>query len=194
MKLASLCGRSAAVAGTSRPHAIRRLPLRLPRRLRRRTAAHLPRHLRCGTPAAAPARAAAKSGDAMEGLAAVYSDKLAGRKTASGQVFSQIEADCRASVAAVRHHGQGDEHQERQDRRSDVNDRGPKQAGRVIDLSSAAAAKIGIGKTAWRRSSSRSSARRRRRSERAAQCAQAPRAQSPSRCQIVVVSAAWFSV
>ncbi len=25
----------------------------------------------------------------MEGLAAVYSDKLAGRKTASGEVFSQ---------------------------------------------------------------------------------------------------------
>ena len=39
--------------------------------------------------AAAPAPAAAPKTDAMEGLAAVYSDKLAGRQTASGQVFSQ---------------------------------------------------------------------------------------------------------
>src|SRR5262245_2381582 len=36
----------------------------------------------------APA-AAARASDNMEGLAAVYSDKLAGRKTASGEVFSQ---------------------------------------------------------------------------------------------------------
>src|SRR5512141_2289448 len=36
-----------------------------------------------------PPATAAKSADAMEGLAAVYSDKLNGRKTASGQVFRQ---------------------------------------------------------------------------------------------------------
>ena len=39
-------------------------------------------------PAAAPP---AKSADAMDGLAAVYSDKLNGRKTASGQVFHQSD-------------------------------------------------------------------------------------------------------
>src|SRR5450755_1878864 len=41
--------------------------------------------------AASPPAAAPKSADAMEGLAAVYSDKLNGRKTASGQAFRQSE-------------------------------------------------------------------------------------------------------
>ena len=40
-------------------------------------------------PAASPAAAPAKASDGMEGLAAVYSDRLAGRKTASGEAFSQ---------------------------------------------------------------------------------------------------------
>ena len=50
------------------------------------SAAQAPAPVAPAAPAAAPA---VKSGDAMEGLAAVYSDKLNGRKTASGQVFSQ---------------------------------------------------------------------------------------------------------
>ena len=41
------------------------------------------------SPAATPVPGSAKSSDSMEGLAAVYSDKLAGRKTASGEVFNQ---------------------------------------------------------------------------------------------------------
>ena len=82
----------------------------------------------------------------MSGLAAVYSDKLAGHKTASGEVFSQekltaahpsLPFGTKVSVTNTNN-----------DRTVEVriNDRGPKQAGRVVDLSSAAAAKIGLGK------------------------------------------------
>jgi rare lipoprotein A len=82
----------------------------------------------------------------MEGLAAVYSDKLNGRKTASGQVFRQSELTAahpslpfgtKVRVTNTRNNKSVDVH---------INDRGPTQAGRVIDLSSASAAKIGIRK------------------------------------------------
>ncbi len=97
-------------------------------------------------PAPAPAPTAAPAtADAMEGLAAVYSDKLNGRKTASGQVFSQnkltaahptLPFGTRVKVTNAKN-GKSVE--------VDINDRGPKQAGRVLDMSRAAAAKIGIG-------------------------------------------------
>jgi rare lipoprotein A len=82
----------------------------------------------------------------MEGLAAVYSDKLNGRKTASGQVFRQSELTAahpslpfgtKVRVTNTKNNKSVDVR---------INDRGPTQAGRVIDLSSASAAKIGIRK------------------------------------------------
>lgn len=91
--------------------------------------------------AAAPAAAGS---DAMEGLAAYYSNRLNGRRTASGQVFRQgaltaahqtlpfgtrvkvTNTDNGRSVVVV------------------INDRGPTQAGRVIDLSRAAAGKLAM--------------------------------------------------
>ena len=93
-----------------------------------------------------PASSSSNPSDNMSGLAAVYSDKLAGHKTASGEVFSQekltaahpsLPFGTKVSVTNTNN-----------DRTVEVriNDRGPKQAGRVIDLSSAAAAKIGLGK------------------------------------------------
>jgi peptidoglycan lytic transglycosylase len=97
-------------------------------------------------PAAAPAPAAAKSGDNMEGLAAVYSDKLAGRKTASGQVFSQSKLTAAHPSLAYGTKVKVTNTKNNKTVEVVINDRGPKQAGRVIDLSSAAAAKIGIGK------------------------------------------------
>jgi rare lipoprotein A len=101
-----------------------------------------------GTPAPAPAVAApaAKSGDAMEGLAAVYSDKLAGHKTASGQVFSQSAMT--AAHPSLPFGTKLKVTNTRNDKSVEVkvNDRGPMQAGRVIYLSRSAAAKIGIGK------------------------------------------------
>jgi len=97
--------------------------------------------------AALPPATAARSADAMEGLAAVYSDKLNGRKTASGQVFRQNELTAahpslpfgtKVRVTNTRNNKSVEVR---------INDRGPTQAGRVIDLSSAAATKVGIGKT-----------------------------------------------
>lgn len=97
----------------------------------------------------APAAAtAAKSADAMEGLAAVYSDKLNGRKTASGQTFRQSELT--AAHPSLPFGTKVKVTNTKNDKSVEVriNDRGPTQAGRVIDLSSAAATKIGIPKTA----------------------------------------------
>ena len=100
-------------------------------------------------PAAAPATTpAGKSADTMEGLAAVYSDKLNGHKTASGQVLRQT-----ALTAAHPSLPFGTEVKVTNTKNGKsvvvrINDRGPTQAGRVIDLTSAAAVKIGIGKKA----------------------------------------------
>jgi rare lipoprotein A len=99
-------------------------------------------------PAAAPAPAAVKSGDNMEGLAAVYSDKLAGRKTASGQVFSQSKLTAAHPSLAFGTRVKVTNTKNGKSVEVTVNDRGPTQAGRVIDLSSAAATKIGLGKKA----------------------------------------------
>lgn len=94
--------------------------------------------------APAPAVAAAAGSDAMEGLAAYYSNRLAGRKTASGQVFRQSQLTAAhptlpfGTKVKVTHAQNG---------RSVVvviNDRGPTQPGRVIDLSRAAAGKLGM--------------------------------------------------
>jgi len=100
------------------------------------------------TPApAAPAPApAAKSGDAMEGLAAVYSDKLSGRKTASGQVFTQGKLTAAHPSLAFGTKVKVTNTKNGKSVDVTINDRGPTQAGRVIDLSAAAAAKIGLGK------------------------------------------------
>ena len=98
-------------------------------------------------PAAGIPATAARPADAMEGLAAVYSDKLNGRKTASGQVFRQSELTAAhpslpfGTTVRVTNTKNSKSVEVR------INDRGPTQAGRVIDLSSAAAGKVGIGRT-----------------------------------------------
>lgn len=80
----------------------------------------------------------------MEGLAASYSDRFNGRKTASGQIFDQnaltgahrtLPFGTKVKVTNARNN------------RSVVvriNDRGPTQPARVIDLSRAAAAKLAM--------------------------------------------------
>ena len=97
-------------------------------------------------PAQAPASASAKASDSMEGLAAVYSDKLAGRKTASGEVFSQSKLTAAHPSLAFGTKVKVTNTKNNKTVEVQINDRGPTQAGRVVDLSSAAAAKIGIGK------------------------------------------------
>ncbi|HVE50839.1 MAG TPA: septal ring lytic transglycosylase RlpA family protein [Casimicrobiaceae bacterium] len=98
-------------------------------------------------PAAAPSAAAASNkSDAMEGLAAVYSDKLSGRKTASGQVFRQSELTAAHPSLPLGSKVKVTNTNNNKSVEVRINDRGPTQAGRVIDLSSAAAARLGMRK------------------------------------------------
>jgi rare lipoprotein A len=92
-------------------------------------------------PAPAPAPAPAAG---MEGLAAYYSDRLDGRKTASGQAFDQSKLTAAHPTLPF---GTMVKVTNTRNNRSVVvriNDRGPTQAGRVIDLSRAAASKLGM--------------------------------------------------
>ena len=94
-----------------------------------------------------PASAPGKSRKSMDGLASVYSNKLSGRKTASGQRFCQdgLTAAHRSLPLGTKvlvtniHNSKSVE--------VTINDRGPSRAGRLIDLSGEAAAKIGMKKT-----------------------------------------------
>ena len=97
-------------------------------------------------PTAPPPATAARSADVMDGLAAVYSDKLNGRKTASGQAFRQSELTAAHPSLPFGTKVKVTNTKNNKSVVVRVNDRGPNQAGRVVDLSSAAAAKIGIGK------------------------------------------------
>ena len=105
-------------------------------------------------PSAAPATSApaadavpapsASRGEAMEGLAAYYANRFNGRKTASGQIFSQDKLT--AAHPSLPFGTQVKVINTKNDRSVVVriNDRGPTQAGRVIDLSRSAAGKIGM--------------------------------------------------
>lgn len=81
---------------------------------------------------------------ASKGVAAIYADRFNGRKTSSGQRFSQ-----RALTAAHKTLPLGTTVRVTNVRNNQsvdvvVNDRGPWHKGRVIDLSAAAAGKIGM--------------------------------------------------
>jgi len=97
-----------------------------------------------GAPAAATV---GKAGDSMEGLATVYFDKLNGRKTANGQIFSQQALTAAHPSLAFGTRVKVTNTKNLKSVEVRINDRGPTQAGRVIDLSRAAAGKIGIQKT-----------------------------------------------
>ncbi|MEO8305994.1 MAG: septal ring lytic transglycosylase RlpA family protein [Betaproteobacteria bacterium] len=113
-----------------------------------------------GTPAATPASAATPTPAAAQtpppaakaqdetGLAAVYSDKLNGRKTASGQVYDRNQLT--AAHKTIPFGTQVKVTNTKNDKSVVVriNDRGPAQAGRVLDLSPKAAAALGIKPTA----------------------------------------------
>ena len=88
----------------------------------------------------------AKSSDSTEGPAAVYSDKLAGRKTASGEVFNQSRLTAAHPSLAFGMTVKATNTKSNKTVEVRINDRGPTQAGCVIDMTNAAAAKIGMGK------------------------------------------------
>ena len=94
------------------------------------------------TPAAlAPATA----GGAETGLAAVNSDKLNGRKSASGERYDRnaLTAAQKTLPFGTRVNVTNSKNQKTVTVR--INDRGPVQAGRILDLSPAAAKVLGIG-------------------------------------------------
>ena len=98
-------------------------------------------------PTELPASATDKPHKSMNGLASVYADKFSGRNTASGQKFLQ-----NGLTAAHRSLPLGTKVRvtntcNSQSVEVSINDRGPWRAGRVIDLSGAAAEKIGMKKT-----------------------------------------------
>jgi len=99
------------------------------------------------TPPVAAAPSSTKS-ERMQGLAAVYSDKLDGRKTASGQVFRQQKLTAAHPTLPFGTKVKVTNTKNNKNVEVTINDRGPTQPDRVIDLSSAAAAKISIGKKA----------------------------------------------
>lgn len=96
------------------------------------------------SPAVAPSAPAATG--AETGLAAVYSDKLHGRKTASGQIYDRNKLTAAHKTlpfgtrVKVTHARNGRSVELR------INDRGPTQAGRVLDISPRAAQALGMSK------------------------------------------------
>jgi rare lipoprotein A len=98
--------------------------------------------------AAAPAPAAAvtaTSGTSETGLAAVYSDRLQGRKTASGERYDRARLTAAHKTLAFGTQVKVTNMKNQKSVTVRITDRGPTQAGRVLDLSPAAARVIGIG-------------------------------------------------
>jgi rare lipoprotein A len=97
---------------------------------------------------AAPAPAApavATSGThAMDGLAAYYSNRLNGRRTASGQVFDQNALTAAHPTLPFGTKVKVTNTKNNKSVVVRINDRGPTQPGRVVDLSRAAAGKLGM--------------------------------------------------
>ncbi len=90
----------------------------------------------------APAAAAAPSGDASSGLAAFYDNRLHGHRTASGERYN---AGAMTTAHQTYPFGTRLKVTHVKNNRSvivRVNDRGPTQAGRVVDLSRAAASQL----------------------------------------------------
>jgi rare lipoprotein A len=95
-------------------------------------------------PAALSAAIAPQPAQSFKGVAAFYADKFNGRKTASGQRFCQTKM-----TAAHRTLPLGTEVRVTNLRNNKsvevrINDRGPYYGGRIIDLSYAAAEKVGM--------------------------------------------------
>jgi rare lipoprotein A len=92
--------------------------------------------------AEAPAKSSA--GDAETGLAAVYSDKLHGRRTASGQRYDRNQLTAAHKTLPFGTQVKVTNVKNNKSVVVRINDRGPTQAGRVLDLSPRAAKALGI--------------------------------------------------
>lgn len=82
---------------------------------------------------------------ADSGLAAVYSDKLVGHRTASGRIYSRDKLTAAHKTLPFGTHVKVTNTKNGKTVVVVINDRGPKQADRVLDLSPRAAHSLGIG-------------------------------------------------
>jgi rare lipoprotein A len=101
-------------------------------------------------PAAAPAAgpvAAVAAGDAMTGKAAWYGKKFNGRKTASGQRFNSAALTAASKTLPFGTLVRVTNVKNKKSVTVRINDRGPSQPDRIIDVSRAAAAKLGMLKS-----------------------------------------------
>lgn len=123
--IALTCNPFAHAADTAKPAAAASMPM-------------------ASTPAPAPAPSAT-SGAAETGLAAVYSDRLQGRKTASGERYDRGRLTAAHKTLPFGTMVKVVNTKNRKSVTVRINDRGPTQAGRILDLSPTSARAIGIG-------------------------------------------------
>lgn len=95
--------------------------------------------------AAAPAPAVVADAPAETGLAAVYSDRLHGRQTASGERYDRNQLTAAHKTLPFGTRVKVTRTQNGKSVIVRINDRGPVQADRILDLSPAAARALGIG-------------------------------------------------
>ncbi len=95
--------------------------------------------------ASAPSPTPASETSDVSGLAAVYSDKLVGHRTASGKIYSRDKLTAAHKTLPFGTHVKVTNTKNGKTVVVIINDRGPKQAGRVLDLSPRAARALGIG-------------------------------------------------
>lgn len=97
--------------------------------------------------AASPQGAGASSATAETGLAAVYSDRLHGRKTASGQIYDRNQLTAAHKSLAFGTLVKITHVKNQKTVTVRINDRGPTQPGRILDISPRAAKALGIRPT-----------------------------------------------
>ena len=88
--------------------------------------------------------AAPAPGGVEEGLASFYADAFQGRPTASGQPYDRAALTCAHRTAPFGARLRVTELEAGRSVVVTVNDRGPHRAGRIIDLSRAAAERLGM--------------------------------------------------
>jgi rare lipoprotein A len=98
--------------------------------------------------AGAPARSPGVSGDVETGLAAVYSDRLHGRKTASGERYDRNALTAAHKTLPFGTRVKVTHQKNRKSVTLRINDRGPTQPGRILDISPRAAKALGMRPTA----------------------------------------------
>ena len=97
--------------------------------------------------AAATSLVPAKTGDVTTGKAAWYGKKFNGRKTASGQRFNAAALTAASNTLPFGTLVRVTNVKNKKSVTVRINDRGPKQADRIIDVTRAAAAKLGMLKS-----------------------------------------------